>query len=308
MIRVVLRRLAQAVPTLLAVVAVSFFLMRLAPGGPFDLERPLAPAAMENLRRMYGLDRPLTVQFFAYLGSLARGDLGPSLAFRDQSVAELIGRGLPVSATLGALALALASGLGIGLGSVAAFRRGGAADRMLGLGAALALSSPSFVVAPMLQITFGLTLRWLPLSGWDGGAPSHLVLPVITLALPQVGALARLTRASLGEVLRTQPIRTMHSLGLPPIRVARHALRGALLPVMAYLGPLAAALLTGSVVVETIFGLPGIGRYFVEGALNRDYTLVMGTVLLVAALVIALNLLADLACAWLDPRLRTSSA
>lgn len=304
MIRFVLRRLAQAVPTLFAVVAVSFFLMRLAPGGPFDLERPLAPAAMENLRRVYGLDRPLGAQFLSYLAALARGDLGPSFSFRDQSVAGLIAQGLPVSATLGASALVLASALGIGLGSLAAFRRGGAVDRALSLAAALALSLPSFVVAPLLQIAFGLTLRWLPLSGWDGGAPSHLVLPVITLALPQVGALARLTRASLGEILRTQPVRTMRSLGLPPIRVARHALRGALLPVVAYLGPLAAALLTGSVVIETIFGLPGIGRYFVEGALNRDYTLVMGTVLLVAALVIALNLAADLACAWLDPRLR----
>ena len=307
MIRFILRRLAQAVPTLLAVVTVSFFLMRLAPGGPFDLERPLAPAALENLRRVYGLDRPLIVQFGSYLASLARGDLGPSFSFRDQSVLDLIVRGLPVSATLGALALGLAALLGVGLGIAAALRRGGAVDRLLGVGAALTLSLPSFVVAPLLQIAFGLTLRWLPLGGWEGGSPSHLVLPVVTLALPQVGALARLTRASLGEVLRTQPIRTMRSLGLPPARVTRHALRGALLPVVAYLGPLAAALLTGSVVVETIFGLPGIGRYFVEGALNRDYTLVMGTVLLVAGLVIALNLAADLACAWLDPRLRADA-
>ena len=307
MIRFILRRLAQAVPTLLAVVTVSFFLMRLAPGGPFDLERPLAPAAMENLRRVYGLDRPLIAQFGSYLAALARGDLGPSFSFRDQSVFDLIARGLPVSATLGGLALALATLLGIGLGVVAALRQGSAVDRLLGLGAAVTLSLPSFVVAPLLQIAFGLSLRWLPLGGWEGGTPSHLVLPVVTLALPQVGALARLTRASLGEVLRTQPIRTMRSLGLPPIRITRHALRGALLPVVAYLGPLAAALLTGSVVVETIFGLPGIGRYFVEGALNRDYTLVMGTVLLVAGLVIALNLAADLACAWLDPRLRIAA-
>ncbi|MDP4024828.1 ABC transporter permease subunit [Methylobacterium sp. NEAU 140] len=307
MIRLVLRRLAQAVPTLFAVVAVSFFLMRLAPGGPFDLERPLAPAAMENLRRVYGLDRPLIAQFGSYLASLAQGDLGPSFSFRDLTVAELIGRGLPVSATLGALALVLATGLGVGLGCVAAVRRGGAVDRLLGFGAALSLSLPSFVVAPLLQIVFGLTLRWLPLSGWADGDPRHLILPVVTLALPQVGALARLTRASLGEALRTQPVRTMRSLGLPPGRVVRHALRGALLPVVAYLGPLAAALLTGSVVVETIFGLPGIGRYFVEGALNRDYTLVMGVVLLVAALVVAFNLLADLACAWLDPRLRVAA-
>ncbi|MDP4004709.1 ABC transporter permease [Methylobacterium sp. NEAU K] len=307
MIRFILRRLAQAVPTLLAVVTVSFFLMRLAPGGPFDLERPLAPAAMENLRRVYGLDRPLIVQFGSYLAALAHGDLGPSFSFRDMSVLDLIARGLPVSATLGALALVLSAILGIGLGTVAALRRGGAVDRLLGLGAALSLSLPSFVVAPLLQIAFGLSLRWLPVSGWDGGAPSHLVLPVVTLALPQVGALARLTRASLAEVLRTQPVQTMRSLGLPPSRITRHALRGALLPVAAYLGPLAAALLTGSVVVETIFGLPGIGRYFVEGALNRDYTLVMGTVLLVAGLVIALNLAADLACAWLDPRLRVAA-
>jgi oligopeptide transport system permease protein len=306
-IRFILRRLAQSVPTLLAVITVSFFLMRLAPGGPFDLERPLAPAAMENLRRVYGLDRPLIVQFGSYLASLVQGDLGPSFSFRDRSVLDLIARGLPVSATLGGLALLLAVGLGLGLGIAAALRRGGAVDRLLGIGAALTLSLPSFVVAPLLQIAFGLTLRWLPLSGWGDGAPSHLVLPVITLALPQVGALARLTRASLGEVLRTQPVRTMRSLGLPPLRVTRHALRGALLPVVAYLGPLAASLLTGSVVVETIFGLPGIGRYFVEGALNRDYTLVMGTVLLVAGLVIALNLAADLACAWLDPRLRSAA-
>jgi oligopeptide transport system permease protein len=306
-IRFILRRIAQSVPTLLAVVTVSFFLMRLAPGGPFDLERPLAPAAMENLRRVYGLDRPLIVQFGSYLAGLARGDLGPSFSFRDQSVVDLIARGLPVSATLGTLALVAATVLGVGFGIAAALHRGGPVDRILGIGAALTLSLPSFVVAPLLQIAFGLTLRWLPLGGWEGGAPSHLVLPVVTLALPQVGALARLTRASLGEVLRTQPVRTMRSLGLPPARVTRHALRGALLPVVAYLGPLAAALLTGSVVVETIFGLPGIGRYFVEGALNRDYTLVMGTVLLVAGLVIALNLAADLACAWLDPRLRVAA-
>jgi oligopeptide transport system permease protein len=306
-IRFILRRVAQSVPTLLAVVTISFFLMRLAPGGPFDLERPLAPAAMENLRHVYGLDRPLIAQFGSYLAALAQGDLGPSFSFRDRSVLDLIARGLPVSATLGGLALLLATALGVGLGIAAALRRGGAVDRLLGVGAALTLSLPSFVVAPLLQIVFGLTLRWLPLSGWADGAPSHLVLPVITLALPQVGALARLTRTALGEALRTQPVRTMRSLGLPPMRVTRHALRGALLPVVAYLGPLAASLLTGSVVVETIFGLPGIGRYFVEGALNRDYTLVMGTVLLVAGLVIALNLAADLACAWLDPRLRSAA-
>ncbi|NEU14164.1 ABC transporter permease subunit [Methylobacterium sp. BTF04] len=300
----VLRRLLQAIPTLLAVVTASFFLIRLAPGGPFDLERPLPPAAMANLARVYGLDQPLWVQYLRYLGSVLRGDLGPSFSFRDLTVAELFARGLPVSMTLGALALSLALILGIGLGTWAAFRRGRAIDRLIGLMAASSLALPTFVVAPLLQIVFGLTLHWLPVGSWEGGAPSHLVLPVLTLALPQIGALARLTRASLSEVLSAQYIRTERAMGLPPGRIVRHALRGALLPVVAILGPTAAALLTGSVVVETIFGLPGIGRYFVDGALNRDYTLVMGTVVLVAVFVILLNLASDVLSGLIDPRLR----
>lgn len=304
MIGFVLRRLLQAIPTLFLVVTGSFFLIRMAPGGPFDLERPLPPAAMANLARVYGLDQPLWRQYLRYLGSLLRGDLGPSFSFRDLTVAELFARGLPVSASLGVLALALALVLGIGLGAVAASRRGSFADRLVGLMAGASLALPTFVVAPLLQIVFGLTLRWLPVGSWEGGAPSHLVLPVITLALPQVGTLARLTRASLGEVLNAPHIRTQRAMGLGPARVARHALRGAMLPILAILGPLAAALLTGSVVVETIFGLPGIGRTFVDGAMNRDYTLVMGTVLLVAVAVILFNLVADLLSGLIDPRLR----
>lgn len=306
MIGFVLRRLVQTVPTLLAVVTVSFFLIRLAPGGPFDLERPLPPAAMANLARVYGLDQPLIVQYGRYLAALLTGDFGPSFSFRDLTVGDLFARGLPVSMTLGALALALALVLGIGLGAFAAFRRGSPVDRLVGLLAGLTLAVPTFVVAPLLQIVFGLSLRWLPVGSWENGAPANLVLPVITLALPQVGALARLTRASMAEVLAAQPIRTQRAMGLPPRRIARHALRGALLPVVAILGPTAASLLTGSVVVETIFGLPGIGRYFVDGALNRDYTLVMGTVVLVALFVIVLNLVADLLSGLLDPRLRAA--
>ncbi|KQP54311.1 ABC transporter [Methylobacterium sp. Leaf111] len=306
MIGFVLRRLLQAIPTLFAVVTASFFLIRLAPGGPFDLERPLPPAAMANLARVYGLDQPLIVQYGRYLGALLTGDFGPSFSFRDLTVGDLFARGLPVSMTLGTLALALALVLGIGLGALAAFRRGSAVDRLVGLTAGLTLAVPTFVVAPLLQIVFGLTLRWLPVGSWESGAPANLVLPVVTLALPQVGALARLTRAALAEVLAAQPVRTQRAMGLPPHRIARHALRGALLPVVAILGPTAASLLTGSVVVETIFGLPGIGRYFVDGALNRDYTLVMGTVVLVAVFVIALNLVADLLSGLLDPRLRAA--
>lgn len=304
MIGFILRRLLQAIPTLLAVVTVSFFLIRLAPGGPFDLERPLSPAALAQLRRTYGLDQPLVLQYLHYLAALAQGDFGPSFSFRDLSVAELLGRGLPVSMTVGGLALVLATGLGLGLGTGAALRPGGILDRAVGFGAGLGLAVPTFVVAPLLQIAFGLVLRWLPLGGWEGGAPSHLVLPVLTLALPQAAILARLTRASLRETLDLPHIRTQRAMGLPARRITRHALRGALLPVVAILGSTAAALLTGSVVVETLFGLPGLGRYFVEAALNRDYTLVMGTVILVAVSVIVLNLLADVLCALLDPRLR----
>ena len=304
MIGYALRRLLEAIPTLFVVVTLSFFLMRLAPGGPFDLERPLPPAAVENLRRVYGLDDPLIVQYGRYLAALARGDLGPSFSFRDLTVNDLFARGLPVSATLGALALVLALTLGLALGSLAAFRRGQWADRLVGVTASLGLAVPNFVVAPLLQIVFGLTLAWLPVGGWEGGNPRNLVLPVITLALPQIAAVARLTRASLNEVLAQPHIRTLRAIGLSPWRVALSALRGALLPVIATLGPVAAALLTGSVVVETIFGLPGIGRYFVDGALNRDYTLVMGTVVLVAVMVIVFNLIADLLAAFVDPRLR----
>ena len=307
MTALLLRRLLQSLPTLFLVVAASFFLIRLAPGGPFDLERPLPPAAMENLRRVYGLDEPLPVQFLRYLGSLARGDFGPSFTFRDLTVADLFARGLPVSATLGGLALVLALGLGLSLGSLAALRRGSPADRLVGALASLGLAVPNFVVAPLLQIAFGLGLAWLPVGGWGGGNPKNLVLPVITLALPHAAGIARLTRAALAEALVLPHIRTQRAMGLSRFRILRHALRGALLPVVATLGPLAAGLMTGSVVVETIFGLPGIGRYFVDGALNRDYTLVMGTVVLVAVLVIAFNLIADLCAALLDPRVRLSA-
>jgi oligopeptide transport system permease protein len=297
MLPFILRRFLSAIPTLFLIVTIAFFLIRVAPGGPFDLEQPLEAKVMENLRRIYALDRPLVEQYGLYLGALLRGDFGPSFYFRDFTIAELFARGLPVSMTLGALALGLALVVGGTLGTIAAFRQNSAADY-----AVIGLTIPNFVVAPVLQILFGLMLAWLPVGGW--GTPSSLVLPVITLALPQVAVIARMTRASMIETLRANHIRTLRSLGLPTSVIARHALRGAALPVVSYLGPAAAALLTGSVVVETIFGLPGVGRYFVEGALNRDYTLVMGTVVLVAVFVLAFNLLVDIAYALIDPRVR----
>lgn len=304
MLPYILRRLLSAIPTLFLIVTISFFLIRLAPGGPFDLERPLEAKVMDSLNRIYGLDRPLIEQYGLYLGAVLRGDFGPSFIMRDFTVAELFARGLPVSITLGALALALAVLVGGTLGTIAAFRQNSSIDyAVTGLGA-LGLTVPNFVVAPLLQIVFGLMLAWLPVGGWNNGAVRNLVLPIITLALPQIAVIARMTRAAMIEILRANHIRTLRSLGLPTAVIVRHALRGAALPVVSYLGPAAAALLTGSVVVETIFGLPGVGRYFVEGALNRDYTLVMGTVVLVAVFVLLFNLMVDVLYALIDPRVR----
>ncbi|HRD75453.1 MAG TPA: ABC transporter permease subunit [Hyphomicrobiaceae bacterium] len=304
MLAYVLRRLLTAIPTLFIVVTISFFLIRVAPGGPFDLEQPLEAKVMENLRRIYQLDRPLIEQYGRYLAALLRGDFGPSFYYRDFTIAELLRRGLPVSMLLGALALALALVIGTALGALAAFRQNGLADYAVMSLATLGLTVPGFVVAPLLQIVFGLMLAWLPVGGWNDGAVRNLVLPVLVLALPQVAIIARLTRATMIETLRSNPIRTLRATGLPPRLVALSAIRASALPVVSYLGPAAAALLTGSVVVETIFGLPGVGRYFVEGALNRDYTLVMATVVLVAVFVITFNLIVDILYAVIDPRVR----
>ena len=303
----ILRRLLSALPTLFLVVTISFFLIRLAPGGPFDLERPLEAKAMENLKRIYQLDRSLPEQYLLYLGALLRGDFGPSFYNRDLTVAELFARGLPVSIELGGLALSLALLIGGALGVVAAFRQNQPADYAVTGFATFGITVPTFVTAPVMQIVFGVLLSWLPVGGWNDGAVRNLVLPVLALALPQIAVIARMTRASMIEALRANHIRTLRSQGLPTSVIVRHALRGAALPVISYLGPAAAALLTGSVVIERIFGLPGIGRYFVEGALNRDYTLVMGTVVVVAIFVIAFNLAVDLAYAVLDPRVRADA-
>ena len=305
MFRYALRRLFGIVPTFLAVVAAAFFLMRAAPGGPFDEERALPAEIEANLQAAYGLDQPLAVQFARYLGGLLRGDLGPSFRMKDFSVAELIGRGLPVTFSIGAAALLLALALGIPLGLVAGLRQNGWVDHTV-MGVALAgIAIPGFVVAPVLALVFGLQLGWLPVAGWQAGSPAHMVLPVVTLALPYVAYLARLTRGSLLEVLQSPFIRTARAKGLAPaVILRRHALRPTLLPVVSFLGPAAAGLLTGSLVVEQVFGLPGVGRYFVQGAVNRDYTLVMGMVIFYATLILLLNLLVDLLYGWLDPRIR----
>ncbi len=300
-----IRRILQAIPTLLLIVAAAFFLMRAAPGGPFDDERALPPEIEANLQAAYGLDQPVTVQFARYLGGLLRGDLGPSFRMKDFTVAELIGRGLPVTLSIGAAALLLGIGLGVPLGLVAGLRQNGWADHAVMSVALAGIAVPNFVVAPVLALVFGLYLGWLPVAGWEPGSARHLVLPVITLALPLVAYLARLTRGSLLEVLQAPFIRTARAKGLDPgVILLRHALKPTLLPVVSFLGPAAAALLTGSLVVEQVFGLPGVGRYFVQGAVNRDYTLVMGMVVFYASLILLLNLAVDLVYGWLDPRIR----
>jgi oligopeptide transport system permease protein len=289
-------------PTLFCIVSASFFVVRLAPGGPFDQEQALPPQIRANLDRLYGLDQPLGLQYAHYLGGLLRGDFGPSFKQRDFTVGELIAQGLPVSLTVGAAAILLAVLIGIPLGVGAALRRNTAADYGITGLVVLAIALPSFVIGPLFALVFGLYLHWLPVAGWEEGAPRYLVLPILTLALPVIAYVARITRGSLLEVFRANYVRTARARGLGEMRVLwRHALRPALLPVVSYLGPAAAYVVTGSLVVESVFGLPGTGRYLVQGAINRDYTLVMGMITVYGALTLALNLAADLIYGCLDP-------
>jgi oligopeptide transport system permease protein len=303
--RYIAQRLLYSVATLFAIITIAFFLIRVAPGGPFNLERPLDPRIMENLRRLYRLDEPLWRQYLDYLSGLARGDFGPSFAWRDFSVGELLAHAFPISAGLGCAALILASLIGIAAGVFAAFRRRSLADQSIISLTTFGLTIPTFVIAPLLQLIFGLTLRWLPIGGWEQGGLSCLVLPILTLAAPQTAAIARLTRAAMIDALSAHSIRTLRAYGMPSSIIMKHALRAALAPVVSYLGPAAAALMTGSVVVETIFGIPGMGRSFVDGALNRDYTLVMGATIVVACLVVLFNFLVDIAYAFIDPRVKS---
>jgi oligopeptide transport system permease protein len=305
MLAYALRRLLGLIPTLFVIVTLSFFVIRLAPGGPFDEERTLPPEIRANLEAAYGLDRPLPVQYARYLGALAHGDFGPSFKFKDFSVTELIRQGLPISLTLGLSAILLALALGIPLGTLAALRQNSPADVTLMALAVVGIALPSFVVGPLLQLLFALRLRWLPVAGWEAGRAQYFLLPVVTLALPVIAYVARLTRGSMLEVLAAPYVRTARAKGLPESTVVlRHALRPALLPVVSYLGPATAFVVTGSLVVETVFGLPGTGRYLVQGAINRDYTLVMGMIIVYATLTLVLNLIADLLYGWLDPRVR----
>ena len=309
-----LKRFLGAVPTLFIIVTAAFFMMRAAPGGPFASARKLPPEIERNIKAAYNLDKPLPVQYGIYLARLAHGDLGPSFKNKDFTVAQLIGIGLPVSMRLGLWAMALASFVGVTLGSWAALRQNHWQDYSVMSLAMFGITIPTFVTAPILTLIFGvygvtifgLDLS-LPVGGWNDGAWRNMILPVTVLALPQIAIIARLTRGSMIEVLRSNYIRTARAKGLSAEAVVlRHALRAALLPLVSYLGPAVAGILTGSLIVEQIFGIPGIGRYFIQAALNRDYTLVMGVVICYAALIIALNFVADILYSLLDPRVRLS--
>ncbi|MBI2383612.1 MAG: oligopeptide ABC transporter permease OppB [Gammaproteobacteria bacterium] len=299
----VLKRLLSAIPTLFLLVALTFFLMRVAPGGPFDAERALPPEVQAQVEAAYHLDEPVWRQFGRYLGGLMQGDLGPSYQYAGYTVNELVAQGFPVSLQLGMAALLLALLLGGGAGILAALKYNGPADHGIMALAMTGLALPNFVVAPLLVLAFAVTLAWLPAGGWDG--PASLVLPVLALALPQVAAIARLMRGSMIEVLGQGYVRAARAKGLPEYRVVLvHALKPALMPVLSYLGPATAQLITGSVVIEQIFSIPGLGRHFVQGALNRDYTVVMGVVVFYGALIILFNLIVDLLYGVLDPRVR----
>ena len=305
MLRYTLLRLLGAIPTLMLVITLAFLMVHAAPGGPFDDERVLPADVAANIQAAYHLDEPLPQQFGRYLSGLIRGDLGPSYRYRDYTVAELIGTGFPVSLRIGVLAILLALLLGLSAGTVAALRQGSMLDRIVMSFAMTGISVPVFVIAPVLVLLLAVKLHWLP-AGWSGTTGmAKYVLPVITLALPQIAYIARLTRASMIDVLGRDFIRTARAQGLGTKTMLRvHALKPAMLPVLSYMGPAIAAVLTGSVIVEEVFGIPGLGQFFVRGALNRDYTLVLGIVIFYATLIISLNLLVDILYGVIDPRVR----
>jgi oligopeptide transport system permease protein len=300
-----LRRIAGLLPTLFVLVSLSFVIIRLAPGSPFAQQQQLPPAILANLEAAYGLDAPLLTQYGRYLSGVAQGDLGPSFRYKDFRVNELIAAGLPLSLTIGLAAAALAFLLGVPLGAYSAWRAGSFADHAFMNLTLVAVVLPGFVVGPLLALIFGIYWPILRVAGYEPGDVTYLALPVITLALPVSAYVARLTRSSMQEVLRSNYIRTAWAKGLPVRTVLlRHALRPALIPVVSYLGPAVAFVVTGSLVVESVFGLPGSGRYLVQGAIDRDYPLVMGMILVYGSFTLVCNLVADLLYGCLDPRVR----
>ncbi len=305
MLKLIFRRLLQAIPTLFILITLSFFLMRLAPGSPFSSEKNYPPEVIANIEAKYHLNEPLHKQYVIYLNDLAHGDFGPSFKYKDYSVNDLVGKAFPVSLKLGFSAFLVALFFGVSMGTLAALKQNKWLDYFIMAFAMTGVVIPSFVVAPLLVLLFAITLQWLPAGGWNGGQIEFMIMPVFALCLSYIASIARITRGSMIEVLHSNFIRTAKAKGLPMRRILlTHALRPALLPVISYMGPAFVGIITGSMVIESIFGLPGVGQLFVNGALNRDYALVLSLTILMGALTIAFNAIVDILYAVIDPKIR----
>jgi oligopeptide transport system permease protein len=306
MARFIIRRLLSIIPTMFIIITLSFFLIRFAPGGPFSSEKKLPEQVLQNILKKYHMDEPLWKQYGRYLGDILHGDLGPSFRYQDQTVTELISATMPTSILLGTAALGLALLLGIGAGIISALRQNRWPDYLSMSVAVVGISVPLFVIGPVLQLVFAMKLDWLPTSGWlnSRAGVKTLFLPMATLAFPYFAYIARLSRGSILEVLRSDYIRTARAKGLKEsVVVVKHVLKGALLPIVSYLGPAFSGIITGSIVVETVFVVPGVGQIFVQSALNRDYTLIMGDIIVYSAVLVAMNFLVDILYGMLDPRI-----
>lgn len=305
MFRLIFTRTLEAIPTLLVLITISFFLMRFAPGNPFTSEKPLPPEVMQNINAKYGFDKPLLEQYTTYLTSVAQGDFGPSFKYKDYTVNELVSAALPVSAKVGFFAFIVTVIVGVTVGTIAALRQNSWVDYLIMSTSMFGVVLPSFVLAPVLIYIFSIGLGWLPAGGWNGGAVQYMILPIVAMSFLYIATFARITRGSMIETLNSNFIRTAKAKGLSMrYIVIKHALRPALLPVVSYMGPAFVGIITGSVVIETIFGLPGIGKLFVNAAFNRDYSLVLGITILIGALFIIFNAIVDILLAWLDPKIR----
>ena len=305
MIKFIAKRILEAIPTLLVLITISFFLMRFAPGSPFTSDRPLPPEVLANIEAKYGLDKPVFEQYTTYLGNIVQGDFGPSFKYKDFTVNELVSKALPVSAKIGFFAFIFALVMGVTVGTIAALKQNTWLDYTIMSTAMAGVVMPSFILAPVLIYIFAINLQWLPAGGWQDGSLKYVILPMLGMALLYVATFARITRGSMIETLNSNFIRTARAKGLSYRHIVlKHALRPALLPVVSYMGPAFVGIITGSVVIETIFGLPGIGKLFVNAAFNRDYSLVLGITILIGSLTIIFNAIVDITLAMIDPKIR----
>ncbi|MCP4954439.1 oligopeptide ABC transporter permease OppB [Photobacterium aquimaris] len=305
MIKFIAKRIFEAIPTLLVLITISFFLMRFAPGNPFTSDRPLPPEVLANIEAKYGLDKPVFEQYTTYLGNIVQGDFGPSFKYKDFTVNELVSKALPVSAKIGVFAFIFALVMGVSVGTIAALKQNTWLDYTIMSTAMAGVVMPSFILAPVLIYIFAINLQWLPAGGWQDGSLKFVILPMLGMALLYVATFARITRGSMIETLNSNFIRTARAKGLSYRHIIlKHALRPALLPVVSYMGPAFVGIITGSVVIETIFGLPGIGKLFVNAAFNRDYSLVLGITILIGSLTIIFNAIVDIVLAMIDPKIR----